>query len=119
MARILVVDDDPDVLALVVRRLHAGGHQAVGAPDAGAALRLVEEKGAPDLAVLDVSLPGMDGLALLARLRGEADDPDLPAVFLSGRIETADIEAGRALGARYLTKPFVGSALLNAVEAAL
>jgi CheY-like chemotaxis protein len=79
----------------------------------------VAERGAPDLAVLDVSMPGMDGLELLERLRTIDGMERLPAIFLSARVQPEDIEAGRALGATYLTKPFVATALLNAVKAAL
>jgi DNA-binding response OmpR family regulator len=119
MARILVVDDDPDIRALVVRRVQANGHQVLGAGDAAEAMAVVRAKGTPELVVLDVAMPDTDGLTLLGQLRTETDQADLPAVFLSGRIEPSDIEAGRALGARYLTKPFVTTALLNAIDAAL
>jgi CheY-like chemotaxis protein len=119
MARILVVDDDPDIRALVVRRTQAAGHQVLGAADAAEALAVVREKGVPEIVVLDVVMPETDGLTLLGQLRAETGQPALPAVFLSGRIEPGDIEAGRALGARYLTKPFVASALLGAIDAAL
>jgi DNA-binding response OmpR family regulator len=119
MPRVLIVDDDPDICGLVVRRVQQAGHQALGAEDAAAALAIVLEKGIPDVVVLDVNMPGTDGLSLLSLLRSRPGMEDLPAVFLSGRIEPQDIEAGRALGARYLTKPFVSSALLAAIEAVL
>lgn len=116
MARVMVVDDDPDIAELVERRLRADGHQTVRAANGEEALKLVAEKGAPDVAVLDVTMPGMSGMELLQKLRDQLADPELPVVFLSGRVQPDDIEAGRALGARYLTKPFVASALLKAVN---
>jgi DNA-binding response OmpR family regulator len=119
MARVLIVDDDPDIRGLVVRRIQQAGHQALGANDAGEALEIVDDKGRPDVVVLDVNMPGTDGLSLLGMLREREGLANLPAVFLSGKIEPKDIEAGRALGARYLTKPFVSSALLTAIEAVL
>jgi DNA-binding response OmpR family regulator len=119
LARILVVDDDPDIRSLVVRRVQANGHQVLGAGDAVEALSVVREKGVPDVVVLDVVMPDIDGLTLLRQLRTETGRASLPAIFLSGRIEQSDIEAGRALGARYLTKPFIATALLNAIDAVL
>jgi CheY-like chemotaxis protein len=118
MSKLLVVDDDPDILALVQLRLQRAGHKVVGASSGAEALAIVAERGAPDLAVLDVSMPGMSGLELLSTLR-EQQAQDLPAVFLSARVQPEDIERGRSLGATYLTKPFVASALLNAVERTL
>jgi CheY-like chemotaxis protein len=118
MSKLLVVDDDPDILALVQLRLQRAGHRVIGASSGAEALAIVAERGVPDLAVLDVSMPGMSGLELLSTLR-EQQSKDLPAVFLSARVQPEDIERGRALGATYLTKPFIASALLNAVERAL
>jgi CheY-like chemotaxis protein len=119
MSRLLVVDDDPVVLNLVQIRLKTGGHRVISASDPDEALRVVEERGLPDVAVLDVSLPGMSGLELLAQLRERPGAEQLPAIFLSARVEPRDIDAGRALGAAYLTKPFVASALLAAVDRVL
>jgi CheY-like chemotaxis protein len=119
MAQILVVDDDPDLRGLVEYRLRKAGHDVVAASDGEGALAAVGARGRPDLAVLDVAMPGMSGLELLAALRTRADLRELPAVFLSARILPSDIAAGRALGASYLTKPFVAPALMAAVAAAL
>lgn len=119
MARILVVDDDPDLRELVEFRLRKTGHTVLSAPDGAGALAIVDERGAPDLAILDVMMPGMDGLELLVALRARDGLAALPAIFLSARILPADIQAGRALGATYLTKPFVAPALISAVTAAL
>ena len=119
MAKVLVVDDDPDVLQLVSFRLRKAKHKVIAVSGGHEALRVVAERGAPDVAVLDVMMPGLDGLTLLQRLRGLEGLEKLPAIFLSARVQPEDIEAGRALGATYLTKPFVATALLNAIEAAL
>lgn len=119
MARILAVEDDPDILMLVRARLRGAGHQVVTATSGAETLALVAERGAPDVVVLDVGLPGMDGLELLTRLRELPDCSTLPAVFLSARVQESDVAAGIELGATYLTKPFVASALIKAVERAL
>jgi CheY-like chemotaxis protein len=119
MARVLVVDDDPDVLNLVSFRLRKADHKVIAVAGGQEALDVVAERGAPDVAVLDVMMPGIDGLTLLQRLRGIDGLERLPAIFLSARVQPEDIEAGRALGATYLTKPFVATALLRAIDAAL
>src|SRR5918998_6198427 len=103
MAQILVVDDDPDLRGLVEFRLRKAGHEALAAGDGASALAVVQERGRPDLAVLDVAMPGMSGLELLVALRERPDLRELPAIFLSARILPSDIAAGRALGASYLT----------------
>jgi DNA-binding response OmpR family regulator len=119
MARILVVDDDPDLRGLVEFRLRKAGHQVVAAGDGESAIAAIDGLRGPDLAVLDVAMPGMSGLELLVALRRREDLHELPAIFLSARILPSDIAAGRALGASYLTKPFVAPALIAAVAAAL
>jgi len=119
MARVLVVDDDPDILQLVEFRLRKAGHKVVAVASGPRALEVVGERGAPDVVVLDVSMPEMDGFETLARLR-EADDlGDLPAIFLSARVLPEDVERGRAAGATYLTKPFSAVALMKAIERAV
>lgn len=119
MAKILVVDDDPDVRSLVEVRLRRLGHRVVAVGSGEEALEVVADKGAPELFVLDVLMPGMDGLELLQTLRRDHDVADAPVIFLSARIQESDIAAGQALGATYLTKPLVLSALANAVERSL
>ncbi len=119
MARLLVVDDDPDLRALLAVRLRRLGHAVVEAGCGEEALAVVAAKGAPEVAVLDVLMPGISGLELLARLREDPACRDMPAIFLSGRVEPEDIEAGRALGASYLTKPVVLTALGAAIERSL
>jgi CheY-like chemotaxis protein len=119
MAKVLVVDDDSNMRSLVETRLRQTGHRVLGAASGDEALQLVAERGVPDVVVLDVLMPGISGLELLARLRDDPASAAVPAVFLSARVQESDIAAGRALGATYLTKPVVISALLAAIEAAL
>ncbi len=118
MARVLVVDDDPDILALVTTQLRQAGHRVNGVGSASEALELISAKGAPDVAVLDVDMPEMNGMELLQAIRSQ-HEPAMAAVFLSAKVRPEDIDAGKALGATYLTKPYVKSALLNAIEKAL
>jgi CheY-like chemotaxis protein len=119
MARVLVVEDGPELRALLEFRLRQSGHQVVSAASGEEALGVLAEKEAPDVAVLDVLLPGMTGLELHSRLRQDPNFARVPVVFLSGRVQPADIAAGNALGATYLTKPVVVSSLNKAIDRAL
>jgi len=116
MAKVLVVEDDVDVRGLAETRLRRQGHRVVSVGLGEEALAAIAEKGAPEVAVLTVLMPGMNGLDLLRTLRDDPWIADVQAVFLSGGIHESDIEAGRALGASYLTKPLVLSALAAAAE---
>ncbi len=119
MARVLIVDDDRDIRDLVELRLTRAGHEVLAAGDGPEALRLVDAEGAPDLAVLDVSMPGMDGHELLGALRERPAFAGVPVVFLSAHADERDVAAGRALGAGYVLKPFSAEELRRAVGAAL
>ena len=103
MATVLVVDDEPIVRDVVVRYLQRDGFDTLEAGD-GDAARTIIESGAPDLVVLDVMLPGTDGLALCRWIR---TDSALPVIMLTARGEAADRIVGLELGADdYVTKPF-------------
>lgn len=119
MARILVVDDDPDLLNLVAMRPRRRGHDVMTSGSGPDALALVGDQGSPELAVLDVQMPNMTGLELLSRLRALDGMSELPAVFLSAKVQDEDIEAGRSMGALYLTKPFVANALIDVIDHAM
>ncbi len=119
MSRVLVVEDDPDIRMLVVARLTQAGYRVRGVGDGASALDLVSDAGDLDLFVLDVGLPDLDGFSLLERLRQLPGRESTPVIFLSARVQEADIERGRSMGAQYLTKPFVATALLTKVAASL
>jgi two-component system response regulator MprA len=113
--RILVVDDDPSVLRMLVRTLTAEGHQVEAVPDGGAALAAVERH-APEAVVLDVGMPGLDGLAVCRRLR--AGGLTAPVLLLTARDAVADRVAGLEAGADdYLVKPFAVEELLARLAA--
>ncbi len=115
-ACVLVVDDDADVRGLVSTLLGQAGHRVVEAADGSAALKALYAQ-RPDLVVLDVSMPGLDGWATLERIR---EVSDVPVVMLSAR--GAELEKVRALrgGADdYVTKPFGRQELLARVETVL
>ncbi|PPK94176.1 response regulator receiver domain-containing protein [Kineococcus xinjiangensis] len=119
MARVLVVEDDQDIRTLLEVRLRAAGHRVVGAGSGEEALAIVADRGAPEVLVSDVSMPGLTGLELLEQLRRHHSFERVPVVFLSGRVQPEDIAAGQALGATYLTKPVVLSALCAAIDRGL
>jgi DNA-binding response OmpR family regulator len=103
VAEILVVDDDPTVREVVVAYLQQAGHETTEAVDGPGAMAAAESS--PDLVVLDVMLPGFDGLEVCRRLR--ATQPDVPIVMLSALGEEEDRIAGLGFGADdYLGKPF-------------
>ncbi|GLY13450.1 response regulator [Kineosporia rhizophila] len=119
MARVLVVDDDLSTVRIVAARLRSAGHEVMGAPSAQEALQLIAVRGLPDVVVLDVSMPETSGPELLAILRAQEGLGEVPAIFLSARVLPEQIEAGRAMGASFLTKPFIAAALLNAIDEAV
>ena len=103
MATVLVVDDEPIVRDVVVRYLQRDGFDTLEAGDGNAA-RSIIESGAADIVVLDVMLPGTDGLTLCRWIRAGSD---LPVIMLTARGEAADRIVGLEIGADdYVTKPF-------------
>jgi CheY-like chemotaxis protein len=105
--QILVADDDPVLRALLQLKLEGEGHHVTLAADGDEALLLVTSH-RPDLLVLDVVMPGIDGLDLTRQLRERPDTKELPIVLLTGRDTDPDIVAGWQSGANYyITKPFV------------
>jgi CheY-like chemotaxis protein len=116
VARILVVDDDPSVRALVRDLLEWEGHVVQVAPDGYAALRAVAAE-RPDGVVLDVRMPGMDGHEVLARLRAMPDGLELPVVMLTAAADDANAWRGWTGGVDvFLGKPFDAEDLLRSLD---
>jgi DNA-binding response OmpR family regulator len=114
--RILVVDDEPDVVMLCRVNLEHAGHEVAEAGDGRAALA-VADSWRPDLIVLDVMLPGMDGFAVLAALRETDATRDTPVVLLTAKTLAEDRVRGWNAGANgYLTKPFSPLDLTSTIE---
>lgn len=115
--RILVVDDDKKIVELVSLYLKRDGYQALAAYDGLQALELAHQE-QPDLIVLDLMLPGMDGLALCRTLRAEGER--VPIIMLTARTLEEDKLVGLDLGADdYVTKPFSARELIARVRAVL
>ncbi|KAB8169836.1 response regulator [Streptomyces sp. 3MP-14] len=103
-ARVLIVEDEPNILELLTASLELSGFATRGAPEASAAL-VAADAFTPDIAVVDVTLPGRSGLELVGDLRGVV--PELPVLFLTARDTVQDRLAGFRAGADdYVTKPF-------------
>src|SRR5690606_20235386 len=103
--RILVVDDNPDNLEVLSTRLRLCGYEAATAPRGEEALERVHEH-PPDLILLDVMLPGIDGYEVARRIKGDAALPFIPIILVTVRDTTRDKVAGLDAGADdYLTKP--------------
>ena len=116
MATVLVVDDEPIVREVVVRYLARAGHQTLEAADGHRARGVIEERDV-DLVVLDLMLPGTDGLELCRWIRGRSE---LPVIMLTARGEEADRIVGLELGADdYVTKPFSPRELAARVRSVL
>jgi two-component system response regulator MprA len=114
---ILVVDDDAPIRRMLVRTLAAEGFEARAAPDGGAALAAIEES-APDVLVLDVAMPGLDGLDVARRIRTKG--LAFPILLLTARDAVAERVAGLdAGGDDYLVKPFATEELLARIRALL
>ena len=105
--RLLVIDDEPDVRAVVRLSLeHVGGWQVV-AVDGGLAGVDVARREPPDAVVLDVMMPGTDGPATFRLLQSDARTADIPVVMLTARVDRADRQAWLSMGVRgVLAKPF-------------
>ncbi len=119
MSHVLLVEDDRDMQDLLVKWVRALGHDAVAFGTAGEAHDWATRPGAPaaDLAVLDYSLPDLDGVDLLARLRESR--PDLAAMFVTVLWSGEVIERIRSTGCQVLAKPFGRRQLHDAIVAAL
>jgi two-component system alkaline phosphatase synthesis response regulator PhoP len=116
---ILVVDDEDDILELVSYNLAKEGYRVTGVGTGEEALRAARSS-APDLILLDLMLPGVDGLQVCKLLRGDQRTRHIPIVMLTAKGEEADIVTGLELGADdYITKPFSPRVLTARVKAVL
>ena len=113
---IVVVDDDPDIVEIAKAHLEAKGYNVLtGYSGADLFACLKEQK--PDLIVLDIMMPKMDGLEVLTRLKNASETSYIPVILLTALVQYEDVLKGYKSGADYyITKPFIGSQLLNGVN---
>ena len=118
-SKILVVDDEPNLLRLLSYALYSAGYQTLTAERGEEALALIEEE-KPDLIVLDIMMPGIDGLTVCQRLRNQPATSDLPIIMLSARSQVPERIEGLEAGAdEYVTKPVSPKELVARVGALL
>jgi len=117
--RIVVADDDQDILDLVVFKLIQAGYDAVAVSDGAAALATIEAE-LPRLAILDVMMPGLSGMDVLRKVRSNEATKDLDVILLTARARDADVDEGFACGASdYVIKPFSPRELMHRVNSVL
>jgi len=117
MSRILVVEDDPDLVALVRRWLERDGHLVEHAPDGMAALEQLAWGPLPHLVLLDVMLPKLDGFAVLQKIRSSPRTKVVPVVMVTSFTRDRDATRGRELGANdYIVKPLMELDFLKRIE---
>jgi two-component system response regulator ChvI len=113
---IAIVDDDRDVLAVVATMLESAGYNVVAYPDGSTALNGLKAV-QPDLAILDIKMPAMDGIELLRQLRHKSE---VPVIFLTGRLDETDEVIGLRMGADdFIRKPFSERVLVERVRTVL
>jgi DNA-binding response OmpR family regulator len=116
---VLVADDDPDILSLVTLRLQRDGYEVIGAPDGERAVEEALER-TPDLALIDVSMPKLDGYEVTERLRQHEPTSATPIILLTARVQDSDVARGIEAGADdYVRKPFSTADQRSRVQAAL
>jgi two-component system, OmpR family, alkaline phosphatase synthesis response regulator PhoP len=116
---VLVVEDEEDIRELVSYNLLKEGYQVAGVASGEDALTAVESR-TPDLVLLDIMLPGLDGLSVCRKLKGNPKFESIPIIMLTAKGEEPDIVAGLNMGADdYVTKPFSPKVLLARIQAVL
>ena len=118
-AKILVVDDEQDIVRMLMMRLRAAGYEVVTANTGTVAIRMAEMT-VPDLLILDIGMPDADGHVVASRLQENTKTSRIPIIFLSARTSEKDRTLAYKAGVcRYLTKPFKPEELLATVSRAL
>jgi len=117
--KIVVIEDEPDIIGLVTHYLEKEGYRVTAVRDGAQGLRQIKA-GPPDLLILDLMLPGMDGLEICRRVRADSKTAALPVIMLTAKGEESDKLVGLELGADdYLVKPFSPKELVARVKALL
>jgi two-component system alkaline phosphatase synthesis response regulator PhoP len=117
--KIAIVEDEADILEVIEYNLKREGYQVVSSRDGVAGLRLISKE-APNLVILDLMLPGMDGIEVCRKLKADALTATIPIIMVTAKGEEIDIVLGLGVGADdYVTKPFSPKELLARVRAVL
>ncbi len=115
MAKIVVAEDEKDIRDLLVFILELAGHQVVAVSDGQQAVEAVRREG-PDLVILDVRMPRMDGYDACRILKQDPETAHIPVIFLSARGQDSEVQTGLEAGAeKYIVKPFSPEELLSEI----
>jgi len=113
---IMVVDDNPDIITIVKTILEGKGY-SVSSASGGAELLNMLKGQKPDLIILDIMMPEMDGLEVLSRLKAASETATIPVILLTAKVQYEDVLGGYKLGADYyITKPFTSTQLVNGIN---
>jgi DNA-binding response OmpR family regulator len=115
---VLVVDDDPVIVNLLQVNFEIEGYDVITASEGESGIAQARS-GHPDVVLLDVMMPGVDGIEVARRLRDDADTRDIPIILLSAKAQAQDIQIGLSVADDYVTKPFEPLELLDRVAAVL
>jgi CheY-like chemotaxis protein len=114
--RILICDDDPAILRVIQVNLEVEGYDVLTAHHGEEALEVAHAEH-PDLIILDIMMPRLDGYQTCEQLKAADDTKEIPVIFLSAKAQASDIEKGKSYGVEeYLTKPFDPTDLIDVVE---
>jgi two-component system alkaline phosphatase synthesis response regulator PhoP len=117
--KVLVVDDEPNIVKMLEARLSASGYAVITASNGLEALNKARSE-KPDLIILDVMLPEMDGFKVCAMLKYDLNHARIPIIMLTARAHESDKQMGDSLGIHaYIVKPFDGKQLMEIVNGAL
>ncbi len=115
----MVAEDEPHIFRMVDFKLRALGHEVIGAADGGEALEAATSQ-KPDLILLDVMMPVMDGFQVLKKLKADPDTKEIPVIMLTAKSQERDVVTGLESGAEdYVVKPFSVPELLARINGAL
>jgi CheY-like chemotaxis protein len=113
---IMVVDDNPDIITIVKTILEGRGFTVFSASSGHELLNMLPSQ-KPDLLILDIMMPEMDGLEVLTRLKGKTETSTIPVILLTAKVQYEDVLGGYKLGADYyITKPFTSTQLVNGIN---
>jgi two-component system, OmpR family, alkaline phosphatase synthesis response regulator PhoP len=113
---IMVVDDNPDIITIVKTILEGKGHSVMSAASGAELLNMLKGQ-KPDLIILDIMMPEMDGLEVLSKLKAMSETATIPVILLTAKVQYEDVLGGYKLGADYyITKPFTSTQLVNGIN---
>ena len=114
--KVLVIEDDPDICELITLYAEKSGYSVNVANSGMKGLEMFYDN-PPDLVILDIMMPEMDGLEVLTRLKGKSETATIPVILLTAKVQYEDVLGGYKLGADYyITKPFTSTQLVNGIN---